>query len=762
MKHPCVITITLIAALLIPSALASPSTGHLIVTPQGRIVTHPSPFRILSPEGLCRLDINPIPGPSDIPLNRVTMRVENGPARTWDGLRGNGFLITDTGVLVAIERPDTDAIPARLTIFLPDGRAHSVERIGLHSPAFSSDQRELLMLHDSGTDVIDLDALTLRKLPVYSMAAAGCGGFVAGLDGSNGIRLELIDRSGRCLSRHLDAVPRDMAFSETDRVLWIMGADRILRIGLTGDSMTSIPASPGAEFTDLFAVDGDLVVGSRCRRDGVSRGTIGIYRGTQCVSWIHGDVEPIDHGDGAGRDDEIPWPFTPDEQHVVGNSYGAYQGFDPYNPYMHPGIDILVPHGTPVYAVRDGVVKAILTTSGDLHWRVAVADEDTSGTSDGYLYAHLVEGSITVQVGDAVTTGQHLGNIVEWVTDFHHLHFARIQAAGSTWTGSWKNTRNPHLLIRNRTESEPPSFLEARPGSLFAFCNNQSNTYQAPDALTGDVDIIVSAFDRVLTHYESAVQELWYSIYQEGNPAAPVVDNRLAVRFDMELDTYQSGSVSSFLVDLLYKQDTTCQTWFDYDARVFYYILTNSNGDDVYDASDLTEAWHTAELPDGRYVIEVTAVDTNANISTATMTVTTANGNPPVQTPTPTPSFDLGVRIDMPTFVRPGGDFQVRGYLDNPGDPIGNVLVFFVLRVHDGYWFWPSWIECPAQPCAEADWDPRPVGTGSTEIIVVPWFEWPDTGSQSVQGLHMYGAMVSEDGSGILGAMADVEWSYGP
>ncbi len=145
------------------------------------------------------------------------------------------------------------------------------------------------------------------------------------------------------------------------------------------------------------------------------------------------------------RDDAIPWPFTPNEQHVVGNSYGAYQGFDPDYPYMHPGIDILVPFGEPVYAVRSGVVKAVRTTAADLHWRVAVGDEDTSALSPGYLYAHLVESSITVSVGDHVEIGQHLGNIVEWVTDFHHLHFARIESSGTTWSGGWRNTLNPHL-----------------------------------------------------------------------------------------------------------------------------------------------------------------------------------------------------------------------------------------------------------------------------------------------------------------------------
>ena len=104
-----------------------------------------------------------------------------------------------------------------------------------------------------------------------------------------------------------------------------------------------------------------------------------------------------------------------------------------------------------------------------------------------------------------------------------------------------------------------------------------------------------------------------------------MVDDKLAVFFDMVLDTYQNGPIDPFLVDLLYKQDSTCDTEGDYGSREFFHILTNSNGDQVYEASDLLEAWDTEALPDDDYVIEVTATDVAGNSTTASMVVTTDN-----------------------------------------------------------------------------------------------------------------------------------------
>lgn len=332
----------------------------------------------------------------------------------------------------------------------------------------------------------------------------------------------------------------------------------------------------------------------------------------------------------ATRDDVrgIPWPFAPDAQHAIGNTYGEYQNYGG-SPYLHPGIDVFGTPGQAVYAVRRGVVKAILTTSGYWHWRVAVGDTATAGTCKGYLYAHLQQSTIAVSVGQTVLQGQYLGSIVEWPNnDFHHCHFARIEDSGTQWDGSWLATENPHLHIANQSEDEPPAFEPARGTDLLAFAANQTSTYQSPGALHGKVDIIAHVGDTIESPWVCSVQEIRYTIYPLGYPAFPLVNGKLSVNFDMADDTYTGGPIDPFLVGLLYKQDATCQTQGDYDYREFYHIITNSNGDEVYDNSDLVEAWDTTLAPDADYVIRVVAKDAAGNATADSMAVHTANGNP--------------------------------------------------------------------------------------------------------------------------------------
>lgn len=111
-----------------------------------------------------------------------------------------------------------------------------------------------------------------------------------------------------------------------------------------------------------------------------------------------------------------------------------------------------------------------------------------------------------------------------------------------------------------------------------------------------------------------------------------MISDKLAVNFDMDLDTCQSGPVGPLLVDLLYKQDAVCQTYGDYDFREFFHIITNSDGDQVYEESDLLEAWDTTAVWDGNYVVQVTAADASGNSTTQSMVVTTVNGNIPTDT----------------------------------------------------------------------------------------------------------------------------------
>jgi hypothetical protein len=316
----------------------------------------------------------------------------------------------------------------------------------------------------------------------------------------------------------------------------------------------------------------------------------------------------------------IPWPLAPNAQHPIGNTYGEYQDYSG-SPYLHPGIDVLGAAGQPVYAVAGGEVKAVLTTSAQYHWRVAIAEQPGSATSPGYLYAHLDLPTIAVNVGDVVAPGQYLGDLVPWpVAGFTHVHFARIEDTGATWSGNWLCTDNPHLDLQHASETDAPFFQPAIAGDLFAFCADESSSYQSPTALSGRVDIIAKVGDRLASTWVCAVQELRYSIYPAGSPGTPIVDDQLAVDFDMALDTYQNGPLDPYLVALLYKDDFVCDTKGDYGSREFFHVLTNH--------SLPSDAWDTTGLSDGDYVIEVTASDVAGNRTTAAMTVTTANGNP--------------------------------------------------------------------------------------------------------------------------------------
>ncbi len=247
----------------------------------------------------------------------------------------------------------------------------------------------------------------------------------------------------------------------------------------------------------------------------------------------------------------------------------------------------------------------------------------------GYLYAHVDLPTITVSVGDVITQGQYLGDLVPWpIADFTHCHFARIQDTGAQWSGSWLCTDNPQPEMVPQVDGTDPLFENAVGPDLFAFCRNETSNYLDPAALDGAVDIIARVSDTVQSSWKCSVQELRYSIWPVGQPGQPLVEDRLAVRFEMALDTYQGGPIDPFLVGLLYKEDGTCDTDGDYGARDFYHVLTNSDGNSSYEASDQALAWETAILPDGDYVIEVTAWDAAGNETTVSMVVTTLNGNP--------------------------------------------------------------------------------------------------------------------------------------
>ena len=134
----------------------------------------------------------------------------------------------------------------------------------------------------------------------------------------------------------------------------------------------------------------------------------------------------------------------------------------------------------------------------------------------------------------------------------------------------------------------------------------------------------------------------------------------------------------------------------------------------------------------------------------------------PVPTASPTPEINLGVRLDIPEMVGEGDQFYITGYLDNPGEAITGVPVFFILEVYGDLWFWPGWKYYSPPNSTEMDFTLKDVATGTETIEVIQAFPWPNTGPDTVTGLHFYGAMLNPGMTDILGDYAFETFGYGP
>ena len=313
----------------------------------------------------------------------------------------------------------------------------------------------------------------------------------------------------------------------------------------------------------------------------------------------------------------IRWPFNPDSVSLpLGNNYGEFQDYGT-GPYYHPGIDILQLFGTPVYAVKSGIVKAVLTTSAQYHWRVAIGDSAGSGWCDGWLYAHLDQSTIQVQVGDTVQEGDYLGDLIYWpVAGFHHLHFVKIRNQGTTWSADWLFIGNPLDELVPIDEPDPPVFENVQAGTKFAFCRNNTHDYFNPGTpISGEVDVIAKIYDQVNnTHWKLNPYRVEYSVFNDSVSYGPITSF-----------TFTDTLFWDRNVDVIYQNDATYQTQGDYDYRNFYFIVTNTNGDSIIESSDKNYSWNTADFPNATYWVKVTAFDSFGHVTSDSMQVQVEN-----------------------------------------------------------------------------------------------------------------------------------------
>ncbi|MEO0140150.1 MAG: M23 family metallopeptidase [candidate division WOR-3 bacterium] len=343
----------------------------------------------------------------------------------------------------------------------------------------------------------------------------------------------------------------------------------------------------------------------------------------------------------------IPWPLVPQDQaHPVGNSWGEYQEYsgDPSGAYLHPGVDVMgVTSGKEVRAVASGWVKAWMSLGGDIYWRVATSDNNTSDWSDGWLYAHIDPNRYHVNVGDQVSTGTTIGYLVVWpVPGFDHCHFARIRHHGTNWNDAgWRFIRNPLVDLAPNTDTVKPIFESTgMSGSCnFAFRRNNSSIYLSPDSLYGKVDVIAKIHDKfgISWGYPTYERIGVYRISYEVKGAVPLT---LSFLFRDTLNYNSYG-----IVYTIYEYDNQLQTQGNYEAREYYYIVTNTDGDSTVETSDSLEAWDTSVLPDGEYWFVVQAEDEHGNVKRDSCLVKTRNGNPGADEGGTPSAFQMGPRV---------------------------------------------------------------------------------------------------------------------
>jgi len=300
----------------------------------------------------------------------------------------------------------------------------------------------------------------------------------------------------------------------------------------------------------------------------------------------------------------IPWPvLSGNPIHSIGNTYGEYQAYGGA-PYYHPGLDILVPAGTPVYAVKSGWVKAVLTTSAQWHWRVAVGDSAGTAECDGWLYAHLDQPTIQVSPGDWVNQGDYLGDIVEWPTSgFHHIHFVKIRNVGQPWAADWAFIANPLDELEEIQDLYKPTIESCYPEQKFAFFTNGTHSYFAPGTpISGDVDILARVGDKINNlNWLCSPYTVAYEIRNDTVTTALIH----SVTFTGRLFYEQN-------INVVYQDDAQFDTRGDYEARVFYHIITNTDGDSVIEATDTSGCWRTTAFNDGWYWVKVYVADRDA------------------------------------------------------------------------------------------------------------------------------------------------------
>jgi hypothetical protein len=327
------------------------------------------------------------------------------------------------------------------------------------------------------------------------------------------------------------------------------------------------------------------------------------------------------------------------------NNYGTYQsGPAREQMYLHDGLDIMLPNGTPIHAVEAGVVRTVQNAGNGL----MVIVEDADAPDVGWAYIHV--DTVPVKVGQKVAQGTRVGRVR--FTGLEHLHLSRYaRPPGGAWTNFYSLVALPPEGPFPVPDSLPPLF--EGPFRYFADGTDTPLTDRAEAGegggaeggtvalLSGAVDVVAGLRDPGEHHHDAsgfgdrvAVARLELTVSREGRPdvVLPAVDFRRT-----PIGRFADKGAEALQAQVVYRHYGELFPGQEWWRKPFsQYVVTQGALDVVarpLTAGDMASAWRTDArdaagaplFPDGDYTLTVRAWDWAGNAAERRETVRVRN-----------------------------------------------------------------------------------------------------------------------------------------
>jgi sugar lactone lactonase YvrE len=306
------------------------------------------------------------------------------------------------------------------------------------------------------------------------------------------------------------------------------------------------------------------------------------------------------------------WPIAPmDGPYEVAGTIGEARGVEGSERF-HAGIDVRATEGTPVAAVRDGVVATVSATGGFgtltesvrvgplayVHIRGGREKSNQPFADTRFAPIYGAEGTL---LGMRVKRGARFtaGDVIGTVNGFNHVHL------NVGWPGEELNPLRFRLV--DFEDHVPPTIKSIR------LQDDQgrplTDRRRRRIALTDRVQIIVDAWDTAdgnTTGRRLGVYDLGYQVLKrDGTPAAGFEQPRHTLRFDRI-------AADPAIVRAVYAPGSGIPFYGQRRTR-FLYIVTNT----FHDGVALPGWWDTTALEPGDYTLRIWAADISGNVATA-------------------------------------------------------------------------------------------------------------------------------------------------